>query len=102
MNEMDIAPVLAWAILREQFGGKYDSFQETRISNIPFDKSMKHRGRESPCLFNFMMKSIFGNMQKDWKDLCMEVKMRGSEADHEEERVNNMIFADNCYLFAES
>ena len=37
MKEMNIAPVLAEAILREQIGGKYDiCFQETRISGIPF------------------------------------------------------------------
>ena len=46
MKEMIIAPVLAEAILREQIGGKYDiCFQETRISGIPFDKSIKQGGK---------------------------------------------------------
>ena len=46
MKEVKIAPVLAEAILREKVGGKYDiCFQETRISGIPFDKSIK-QGRK--------------------------------------------------------
>ena len=103
MKEMNIAPVLAGAILREQIGGKYDvCFQETRISDIPFDRSIKQGGKESPSLFNLMMKSVFRTMQKEWKNLRMEIKMRGSEADHEEERVSHVIFTDNCYLFAET
>ena len=37
MKEMDIAPVWAGAILREQIDGTCDiCFQETRISGIPF------------------------------------------------------------------
>ena len=65
MKEMGIAPVLAGAILREQIGGKYDiCFQETRISDIPFDKSIKQGGKESPCLFNLMMRSVFKTLQK--------------------------------------
>ena len=38
MKEMDIALVLAGAIMRERIGGKYDiCFQETRVSGIPSD-----------------------------------------------------------------
>ena len=49
MKEMNIAPVLAVVILREQIGGRYDiCFQETRISGIPFDKSITQGGKESP------------------------------------------------------
>ena len=52
MKGMDIAPVLLEAILREQIGVKYDiCSQETRISGIPFDKSTKQGGKESPCWF---------------------------------------------------
>ena len=32
----------------------------------------------------------------------MGVKIRSSEVRQEEDRVSHMIFADNCYLFAES
>ena len=32
----------------------------------------------------------------------MGVKIRNSVGRHEEDRINQMIFADNCYLFAES
>ena len=47
MKEMDIAPMLAGAIMREQIGGRYDiCFQETRVSGIPFDKSINQGGRE--------------------------------------------------------
>ena len=68
MKDMDIAPVLAGAILREQIGGKYDiCSQETRISGIPFDKSIKQGGRESPCLFNLMMRSVFRRLQEKLK-----------------------------------
>ena len=103
MKEMIIAPTLAGAILREQIGGKYDiCFQETRISDIPFDKSIKQGGKESPSLFNLMMKSACRNIEKGWKDLWKGVKMRGSETGQEEERVSYMIFADNCFLFAET
>ena len=35
---MEIAPTLAGSILTEQKGGKYDMcFQQTRISDVPFD-----------------------------------------------------------------
>ena len=65
MKEMDIAPILAEAILREQIGGRYDiCFQETRISDIPFDKSIKQGGKESPSLFNLMMRSTFKTLQE--------------------------------------
>ena len=103
MREIGIAPVLAGAILREQIGGKYDNcFQETRISDIPFDMSIKQEGKESLCLFNMMMKSVFRTMQKEWKNLRIGIKIRGSEADHEEDRGSHMIFTDNCYIFAET
>ena len=102
MKEMDIAPVLAEAILREQIGGNYDiCFQETRISGIPFDKSIKQGGKESPCLFN-LMRSVFRTLQEKWKVLRMGVKTRNGGARQEEDRVSHMICADNCYLFAES
>ena len=32
----------------------------------------------------------------------MGVKIRNRVGRHEEDRINQMIFADNCYLFAES
>ena len=65
MKDMNIAPILAGAILREQIGGKYDiCFQETRISGIPFDKSITQGGKESPCSFNLMMKSIFKTLKE--------------------------------------
>ena len=55
--------------LREQIGGKYDVwFQETRISGIPCDKSIKQGGKESPCLFNLMMRSVFRVLQAEWKE----------------------------------
>ena len=103
MKDVDIAPVLAGAILWEHIGGKYDiCLQETRISGIPFDKSIKQGGKESPCLFNLMMRSLFRTLQEKWKVLRMGVKTRHSGARQEEDRVSHMIFADNCYLFAES
>ena len=104
MAEMGIDPILAQAILREQIGGKYDiCYQETRITGIPFDKSIKKGGKEIPCLFNLMMRSVFRTLQEKWKkNLRMGFKIRGSRTDQEEERVSHMIFADNCYLFAET
>ena len=50
MKEIDIAPMLAGAILREQIGGRYNniSFQETRVSGRPFDNSIKQGEKESP------------------------------------------------------
>ena len=41
-------------------------------------------------------------LQEEWKVLRMGVKMRNSEVRQKEDRVSHMIFADNCYLFAES
>ena len=65
MKEIGIALVLAGAILREQIGGKCDiCFQETRSSDIPFDKSIKQGGKESPCLFNLMMKQCLQDNAK--------------------------------------
>ena len=79
MKEM-IAPILAGAIVREQVGGRYDiCFQETRTSCIPFDWSIKQGGKESPCLFNLMMKSVFRRIQKEWDDQQLGVKIKGSE-----------------------
>ena len=84
--------------MREQIGGRYDiCFQETRISGIPFDKSIKQGGKVSLCLFNLMMKSVFRKIQKHWDEQQLVVKIKGSE----EGRMNHMIFADNCYRFAE-
>ena len=104
MKESNIAPILAGTILREQIRGKNDvCFQETRISDIPFDKSIKQGRKESPCLFELdMMKSVFKTMQEEWKNLHMMTKIRGSGTGQEEERVSHMIFVDNCYLFAET
>ena len=48
MREMGSTPILAGAILREQIGGRYDiCFQETTVSGIPFDKSIKQGGKET-------------------------------------------------------
>ena len=67
---MNIAPTLAGAILREQIGGKYDVFfQDTKVSKKSFDKSIKQGGKESPSLFNLMMKSIFRKLQKRIKKI---------------------------------
>ena len=71
MKEMDIAPMPAGTILREQIGGRYDiCFQETRMSGIPFVKSIKQGGRESPCLFNMMMiRGVFKPLQEKWNTI---------------------------------
>ena len=77
MKEMTIAPCLAGAILREQIGDKYDiCFQEARISDIPFDKSIKQGGKESPCLFNLMMKSILRTLQEKRNEMMMGVRIK--------------------------
>ena len=103
MKEMGIALVLVGAILRERIGGKYDiCFQETGITGIPFDKSIKQGGKESPCLFNLMMRSVFRTLNEKWKKLHMGVKIKGSGVGQEEDRVSHVICADSCYLFAES
>ena len=73
-----------------------------RVSNKLIDKSIKQGRKESPSLINLMMKSIFRKPQTEWKDLGMGVTLRRSEADQEEEKVSHMIFADKCYLFAET
>ena len=68
MKEMGIDPVVARAILREQIGGKYDiCFQETRVTGIHFDKSITQGGKESPCLFNLIMRCVFRTMQENEK-----------------------------------
>ena len=101
MKEFDIAPMLAVAILREQIGGRYDIwFQETRVSGIPFDKSIKQGRRESSSLFNMMLRSVFKLLQEKWKEEKMGVWMRTCEGQQEEYRVIHMIFADNCNLLA--
>ena len=63
MKEMNNAPILAGADR-----GKYNiCLQETRITDIPFDKSIKQGGKESPSLFNLMVRSVFRTLQKEWK-----------------------------------
>ena len=100
MKEMDIAPVLGGAILREQIGGKYDiCFQETRISGIPFDKSIKQGGKESSCMFKLMMRSVIRVFKEERKRMRMGVKIRNSVRRQEEDRISHVIFADNCYFF---
>ena len=49
-----------------------------------------------------MMRSVFKKLQEKWKMQRMGVRTMSSERRQEEERVNHMIFADNCYIFAES
>ena len=101
LKAIKIALVLAEAILREQTGGKYDvCFQETRISDT--NRQIKHGGKESPCLFNLMMRSVFRVFWAGWKKMRMVVKIRNSVGRREEDRINQMTFADNCYLFVES
>ena len=86
MKEIKIAPVLAEAILREQIGGKYDvCFQETITSGIAFDKSIKQGAKESPCLFNLMMRSVFRALQEEWKVLRMGVKTKNNVGRQEED-----------------
>ena len=77
MKEMDIAPILAAAIWREQIGDF--CFQERRVSGIPFDKSTNQGGNESPCLFNMMMVSVFRPLQEKWDNEKMGVEMRTNE-----------------------
>ena len=76
--------------------------RETRNSGIPFDKSIKQGGTESPCLFNLMMRNVSRDQQDEWKRMRMGVKIRNSVGRQEEDRVSHMIFADNGYFFAES
>ena len=103
MKEMDTAPMLAGAVLSEQIGRIYDiCFQETRVSGIPFDKSIKQSGTESPSLFIVMMRGVFKPLQEKWKEEKMGVGMRKGEGQQEEYKVSHMIFADTCYLFATS
>ena len=65
VKEMVIAPVLVGAILREQIGGKCDiCFQETWVPGIPLDKSIKQGGRESPCMFKLMVRSVLRALQE--------------------------------------
>ena len=59
-------------------------------------------GKEIPCLFNMMMRSVFRPLQEKWNGMRMCVTMRNSEGQHKERRVSHMVFADNCYLFAAS
>ena len=70
--------MLAGAISWEEIGGRYDIyFQETRVSGTSFDKSIKQGGKESPCLVNMMMRSVFKLLQEKCKKVG--VKMRTSE-----------------------
>ena len=41
-------------------GGKYDvCFRETKVTDVPFDKSLKQGKKESPSLFNVLMMNNF-------------------------------------------
>ena len=64
MKDLDIAPMLAEAIMTEQIGGRYDNcFQ---VSGRPFDKTIKQGGKGSPCLFIRMMRSVSKPLQEKW------------------------------------
>ena len=66
-----------------------------------FDKSIKQGGKESPCLFNLVMKSIFKTLQEKWQEVQMEIRTQRNRHQHERYRITRMIFAHNCYIFSE-
>ena len=74
MKEMGTAPMLAGANLREQIGGRYGiclpghKGEWDTFSVIPFDKSIKQGGKDSPSLFNMMMRGVFKPLQEKRKE----------------------------------
>ena len=79
------------------------TFASKRDNNLghSFDKSIKQGGKESPCLFNLVMKSIFKTLQEIWQEVQMGIRLQRNWHQHERDRITRMIFADNCYIFAE-
>ena len=52
MRDLDISATLTARVSRELFGDRYDvCFHETKVTHIPFDKSRKQGGKESPSIF---------------------------------------------------
>ena len=56
-----------------------------------FDKSIKQGGRESPCLSNLMMKSVFRSIQKDWEEQQLGVNIRRSEEENESHDLSRQL-----------
>ena len=91
---------LTEARLREQIGGRYDvCFQETKVTDAPFDKSIKQGGKVSPSLFDMMVKSIFVVLQESWRRKGYGLKLEVAQDGRGGEKVTNVTFADNVFLF---
>ena len=83
MKEMGIGSMLA--VMREQIGCRCEKcFQETRPSGVPFGRSITQGGKESPCLFDMMMKSVFRALQEKRTNKKIGVAMRANEAQKRE------------------
>ena len=99
MRRMGINATLTEVMLRAQLRGRCDvCFQETKLTDIPFDKATKQGGKESPSLFNMVMKSIFVVLQESWMRKGYGLGLQGSQDGKDEEKVTHFIIDDNCYL----
>ena len=49
----------------------------------PFDKSIMQCGKESPSLFNMMMRGVFKPLQEKWKEVTRAVLILNGEGQQE-------------------
>ena len=76
----------------------YDTcFKEVKVTDIPFDKSIKQCGNESSSFFSTMMKSIFAVLQQSW-----EKKGCGPDRRRRRNWLLSRISDDNCYMVSQS
>ena len=57
------------------------------------------------CFFflaqHLVMKSIIKTLQEKWQEVQTEIRTQRNWHQHEKDRITRMIFADNCFIFAE-
>ena len=91
-----INATLSTTLARELIRGKSEvCFQETRVTGIPFDRTIKQGGKERPFIFNMVMKNISVALQKKWHDEGRGVTMRRSHDTIEMRKVSHFIIADD-------
>ena len=69
MKSLDINATFTAAVRKELVGGKHDVYHhETKVTQIPFDKSIKQGEWKSLMMLNMVMKSIFVSLQEKFGD----------------------------------
>ena len=64
--------------------------------------SIKQGGKESPTVFNMVMRCWVGTLSTAWKERQGYKTRAGAEGEDDELLISHMIFTDNCFILASS